>query len=142
MATTKTVTAKTTTTMRPEPRVARAKRSTPPAPTPPSGVQNEVPKPGVLLRSYRFSLRSIEGTGVTVGSNALAGLRLAGLPKTFTKKLQNGQSKALGGVTGWSDDVGTKVAHGIGTGKVLAKEGAKKSAKAWTRGMKFFITLK
>lgn len=140
MATTKTVTAKTTTTTRPAPRVTRAKSPTPATPR----VEHapEDPKPGVLLRSYRFSLKSIEGTGVTVGSNALAGLRLAGIPKTFTKKLQNGQAKALGGVTGWSDDVGTKVAHGIGTGKVLAKEGAKKSAKAWTRGMKFFITLK
>jgi hypothetical protein len=112
-------------------------------PAPPAAAEATTePKPGVLLRGYRLSLRSIEGVGVTIGSNALAGPRLAGMPKTWTKKMQNGQSKALKGVTGWSDDVGTKVAHGIGTGKTLAAEGAKQGAKTWARGMKFFITLK
>jgi hypothetical protein len=102
----------------------------------------ETPKPGVILRSYRFSLKSIEWTGTTVGGGAIGSLRLIGLPKGATQKLQNGQKGALRGVTQWSDDVGTKVAHGIGKGKTLAKQGTKEGAKAWARGMKFFITLR
>jgi hypothetical protein len=101
----------------------------------------EVPKPGLLLRSYRLSLTSIEWTSVTVGGSAIGVLRVVGLPKGATKKLQSGQASAMRGVTGWSDDVGTKVAHGVGRSKTLAAQGARQSVKSWARGMKFFITL-
>ena len=102
----------------------------------------EYPKPGIVLRSYRFSLKSVEKTSVFVGGNAIGALRIIGLPKGATTKLRNGQKASLRGVTQWSDDVGTKMAHGIGKGKVLAKQGAKDGARAWARGMKFFITLR
>ena len=102
----------------------------------------ETPKPGILLKSYRFSLKSVEKTSVFVGGNAIGALRVIGLPKGATTKLRHGQAASLRGVTQWSDDVGTKVAHGIGKGKVLAKQGAKDGARAWARGMKFFITLR
>ena len=102
----------------------------------------EIPTPGLVLRSYRFSLKSVEKTSVFVGGNAIGALGIIGLPKGATSKLRSGQAASLRGVTQWSDDVGTKVAHGIGKGKVLAKQGAKDGARAWARGMKFFITLR
>jgi len=102
----------------------------------------ESPKPGLLLRGYRLSLTSIEKTGVLVGGTSISVLRFVGLPKGATKKLKNGQATALRGVTGWSDDVGTKVAHGVGASKTLAAQGARQGAKTWARGMKFFITLR
>lgn len=103
--------------------------------------QPEEPKPGVVLRGYRLSLRAVEGTSVFVGGNALGGLRLVGLPKGATEKMQRGQKRTMHGVTHYSDVAGTKVAHGVGAGKRLAVQGSKKGAKAWARGMKFFITL-
>jgi hypothetical protein len=84
----------------------------------------------------------VEKTSVGVGGTAISSLRLIGLPKRATTTLRGGQAKALRGVTQWSDDVGTKAAHGIGASKRLAKDGAKQGAKAWARGMKFFITLR
>jgi hypothetical protein len=102
----------------------------------------ESPKPGIILRSYRFSLKSVEKTSVFVGGNAIGALRVIGLPKGATAKLRNGQAASLRGVTQWSDDVGTKAAHGIGKGKSLAKQGVKDGSRAWARGMKFFITLR
>jgi hypothetical protein len=101
----------------------------------------EVPKPGVLLRSYRLTLRSIDTTSTLVGGTAISSMRLMGLPKGPTQKMKKGQAAALHGVIGWSDDVGTKWAHGVGHSKVLAKKGARMAAKGWVREMKFFITL-
>jgi hypothetical protein len=109
-----------------------------PAEAPPPA---EVPKPGVLLRSYRLSLKSIDTTSTLVGGTAIGSLRLMGLPKGPTQKMKKGQAAALHGVIGWSDDVGTKWAHGVGHSKVLAKQGARMAAKGWVREMKFFITL-
>ena len=124
------------------PKAARANLTVVPSPpvvdeTP----AKEVPKPGVLLRSYRLSLKSIDTTSVLVGGTAISSMRLMGLPKGPTKKMKNGQAAALHGVIGWSDDVGTKWAHGVGRSKVLAKQGAGMAAKGWVREMKFFITL-
>jgi hypothetical protein len=104
-------------------------------------VAPEEPKAGLVLRGYRLSLRSVEGVSVVVGGNALGGLRLLGIPKGATQKMQRGQRRALHGVTHYSDVAGTKVAHGVGAGKRLAVQGSKKGAKAWVRGMKFFMTL-
>jgi hypothetical protein len=104
-------------------------------------VELEEPKAGVVLRGYRLSLRSVEEVSVFVGGNALGGLRLVGLPKRATEKMQRGQRRTLHGVTHYSDVAGTKVAHGVGAGKRLAVQGSKKGAKAWVRGMKFFMTL-
>lgn len=101
----------------------------------------EVPKPGVLLRSYRLSLKSIDTTSVLVGGTAISSMRLMGLPKGPTKKMKDSHAAALHGVIGWSDDVGTKWAHGVGRSKVLAKQGAGMAARGWVREMKFFITL-
>jgi hypothetical protein len=106
-----------------------------------AGPAGEEPKPGVVLRGYRLSLRSVEGVSVFVGGNALGGLRLIGIPKGATEKMQRGQRRTLHGVTHYSDVAGTKVAHGVGAGKRLAVQGTKTGAKAWVRGMKFFMTL-
>ncbi len=99
------------------------------------------PRAGVLLSSYRLSLKGIEKTGTTVGGTAIGSLRLIGLPRRVTAPMQRGQAGSLRRVTQWSDDVGTGAAHGIGKAKTLAKQGTRKGAKTWVRGMKFFITL-
>ena len=47
----------------------------------------EEPAPGVLLKSYRLSLRSIDWTGRTVGGTAIGSFRVLGLPRDRTEQL-------------------------------------------------------
>jgi len=104
--------------------------------------RREVPAPGVLLRSYRLSLRSIDWTGRTVGGTAIGSLRVLGLPREQTDQLVAVQANGLHGVIDWSDRMGTHWAHGVGSGKRHAASAAKLAARGWVREMKFFITLR
>jgi hypothetical protein len=97
--------------------------------------------PGVLLRSYRLSLRSLDWTGRTVGGTAIGSLRLVGLPRGTTEKLTSGQAAGLHGVIDWSDRMGTHWARGVGASTHYAVSGAKLAARGWAREMTFFITL-
>jgi hypothetical protein len=99
------------------------------------------PPPGVLLRSYRLSLRSIDWTGRTVGGAAIGSTRLLGLPRQRTQQLASVQARGLHGVVDWSDRMGTHWAHGVGATKRGARTGARLAARGWAREMKFFITL-
>lgn len=101
----------------------------------------EDPAPGVLLKSYRLSLRSIDWTGRTVGGTAIGSFRVLGLPRDRTEQLARAQSQGLHGVVDWSDRMGTHWAHGVGASKRYAASGAKLAARGWAREMKFFITL-
>jgi hypothetical protein len=95
-----------------------------------------------VLRTYRSSLSMIQKTSTGVGGQAIGALGTLGLPDDTTAKLKDGQAKAVRGVTDWSDSVGTKMAVGITKGREYAVIGAKQGARAWVRGMKFFITLR
>lgn len=113
-------------------------------PVPPADVDSATaknPAPGVLLTSYRLSLRSIDWTGRTVGGTAIGSMRLVGLPRRRTEQLARAQATGLHGVIDWSDRMGTHWAHGVGAGKHYAASGAKLAARGWVREMRFFITL-
>lgn len=104
-------------------------------------VPAETPAPGVLLRSYRLSLRSIDWTGRTLGGTAIGSMRLVGLPRRRTEQLARAQATGLHGVIDWSDRMGTHWANGVGASKHYAAVGAKAAGRGWVREMKFFITL-
>jgi hypothetical protein len=99
-------------------------------------------RPGRVLRGYRLAVHSIEDIGIAVGGNTIEALGVIGLPDRPTKALRTAHASSLSAVCDWSDRVGTKAGEGIGQGARLARRGAGEGAKAWVRGMRFFITLK
>jgi hypothetical protein len=117
---------------------SRSTRNDPVDPDPADGPD----RPGRVLRGYRLAVHSIEDIGIAVGGNSIEALGVIGLPDRPTQTLRRAHASSLSAVCNWSDRVGTKAGEGIGAGARAARSGAKQGAKAWVRGMRFFITLK
>jgi hypothetical protein len=132
------------------------RRSRPPSTTPQAeaeGTDSEVSapstevdeasdRPGRVLRGYRLAVHSIEDIGIAVGGNTIEALGVIGLPDRPTQALRRAHASSLTAVCDWSDRVGTKAGEGAGAGVRAARSGVRTGAKAWVRGMRFFVTLR